>query len=342
MSRPTIADLAAAANVSVSTVDRILNGRDPVRQSTADLVLKAAERIGYHGTTAIRHRLANGKPVRRLGFLLQQRDHEDYRLWGESLAEATRASSLVHGRPIVRYLDDLSAENILDNLLHLSREVDALAVVAPDQPQINQAVDTLIRDGLPVFSVISNLSSPGYSGHVGIDNQKQGRTAAWFITHMCRKPGKVALLVGSQRYVCQSTAETGFRSHFREKRGDFEVLETLSTLEDEQRAYELTEQLLKRTPDLVGLYLAGGGIAGVTQALRDYGAATQCIAIGHELTDETRSALVDNVLHVVLSHPPHQMAETLVDAMAEAALGKGRMHAGKHILPFDIHTSANI
>jgi len=342
MSRPTIADLAVAANVSVSTVDRILNGRDPVRKVTAELVLKAAERIGYHGTAAIRHRLANGKPVRRLGFLLQQRGHQEYRLWGDSLAEATRACSLVHGRPIVRYLDDLSAENIIDNLIQLSREVDALAVVALDQPLVHQAVESLTTDGLPVFSFVTDLTPSGQSGHVGVDNLKKGGTAAWFITHMCRKPGKVALLVGSQDYLSQSNAEIGFRAHFRGKRTDFEVLETVSTLEDDQRAYELTEHLLKHTRDLVGLYLTGGGIAGFMRALRDHGSAEQYVAIGNELTEETRSALTDCVLDVVLSHPPQEVAALLVDAMADASLGKGRLPVRKQILPFDIHTATNI
>jgi len=342
MSRPTMADLAAAANVSISTVDRILNGRGPVRQSTAELVLQAAERIGFHGTAAIQHRLTNGKPVRKLGFLLQYQHHREYRLWGESLAEATRTCGMVHGRPIVRYLEDISPESIIDSLLQLSREVDALALVAPDQPTINQVVDALATEGVPVFSVISDLTCPGRSGHVGVDNQKRGRTAAWFIMHMGRKPGKVALLVGNRRYLSHSTAEVGFRLHFQEMRSNFEILETVSTMEDEQRAYELTEQLLKHTPDLVGLYMAGGGISGVMQALRDHANAASCVAIGNELTDETRSALVDNVLHIVLSHPPHRLAATLVDAMAKAALGKGQLQAQKHILPFDIHTSESI
>ena len=46
MRRPTIADLAQAAGVSVATVDRVLNGRLPVRSETARKVSEAAERIG--------------------------------------------------------------------------------------------------------------------------------------------------------------------------------------------------------------------------------------------------------------------------------------------------------
>ena len=43
MARPTIADLARTAGVGISTVDRVLNGRDPVRRATAERVLAAAE-----------------------------------------------------------------------------------------------------------------------------------------------------------------------------------------------------------------------------------------------------------------------------------------------------------
>ena len=48
--RPTIQDLAENAGVSVATVDRVLNRRLPVRESTALRVVSAAEAIGYHAT----------------------------------------------------------------------------------------------------------------------------------------------------------------------------------------------------------------------------------------------------------------------------------------------------
>ena len=38
--RPTIRDLAEAAGVSVATVDRVLNGRHPVREETARQILR--------------------------------------------------------------------------------------------------------------------------------------------------------------------------------------------------------------------------------------------------------------------------------------------------------------
>lgn len=72
MRRPTIQDLAAAAGVSVATVDRVLNGRLRVREETARKVSEAAERIGYHGATAIRQRVMADLPEYHLAIVLQR------------------------------------------------------------------------------------------------------------------------------------------------------------------------------------------------------------------------------------------------------------------------------
>ena len=48
--RPTMADLAQAAGVSVATVDRVINRRLPVNSDTVQRVVQAAEQIGYRAT----------------------------------------------------------------------------------------------------------------------------------------------------------------------------------------------------------------------------------------------------------------------------------------------------
>lgn len=45
--KPTIRDVAKEANVSVSTVSRVINGRDSVHESTKKIVLDAIEKLGF-------------------------------------------------------------------------------------------------------------------------------------------------------------------------------------------------------------------------------------------------------------------------------------------------------
>ncbi|MGV1760039.1 LacI family DNA-binding transcriptional regulator [Rhizobium sp. A22-96] len=344
MSRPTIADLAKAANVGVSTVDRVLNGRDPVRPQTAERVLLAAEKIGFHGVTAIRRRIESDKPVIKLGFLLKQSHRKLYQMWADVLTKAVELYPEAHGRAIVRFMDDLSPAKAAEAILALSREADAIGMITSDHPQVNHAVDGLEAEGIPVFTMISDLSAPGRAGYVGNDCVKKGRTAAWFIDNVNPRPGKVAVFVGSHRYLAQELCEIGFRSYFRESAPDFQMMETMGTQEEPELAYELTRKLLRSEPDWVGLYVAGGGVTGVMRALREDGgpAAKRLMVAAHELTNETRTGLAEGLIKVVLSHPPRLLAETLVRAMAEALDTHRTPQVSQHILPFEIYTAANI
>ena len=86
--RPTIADLARSAGVSVATVDRVLNGRHPVRRETAQRVYEAATELRFHATGLIRRRLAEDMPQVRVGFLLQKPRQAFYQAFERELRAA--------------------------------------------------------------------------------------------------------------------------------------------------------------------------------------------------------------------------------------------------------------
>lgn len=268
-------------------------------------------------------------------------------MWGDRLAEATRASTIIHGRPSIRFLDDLSPENVAENMMALSREVDTLALVAQDRPKINHAVDLLAADGVPVFTLVTDLSARGVAGHIGIDDLKKGRAAAWFIHGLSHRRGpdspyKVAVLMGSARYVSQDLAEAGFRSYLREHAPDARLIATKATLEDNDQAFAITADLLEAHPDIAGIYVAGGGVGGVIAALRSHEKARLPIVVVNELTEETRAALMDDVVKVVLSHPAEAMAKSAVDVMARNLIRQSDIGRQKHILPFEVFTAENI
>ncbi|AMP12626.1 putative LacI transcriptional regulator domain protein [Collimonas pratensis] len=55
--------------------------------------------------------------------------------------------------------------------------------------------------------------------------------------------------------MCQERAEISFRSCFREYAPEFQLLETLISLEDIHLVQVATLDLLKRHPDLAGIYV---------------------------------------------------------------------------------------
>ncbi len=340
--RPTIADLARAAGVGVSTVDRVLNGRHAVRRPTAERVLRAAEAIGFHGTGAIRQRLSTDEPERTLGFILQESATPFYRHLGESLALATRRSASIRGRPVVDHFAEITPRAIAERLLALGRKVDAVAIVAADHPHVGSAIDELRDEGVPVLAIISDLTAMARIGFVGLDSRRLGRTAAWAMVRLTDAPGEIGIVVGSHRFLCQELTEMSFRSYFREHAPAFHLAEPLISLESVRLAQEGTLDLLRRTPELRGLFVAGGGIEGVIAALEEAGMQDRITTIGLDLTEITKKALIDGTLDLVLSHPRERIAEAAVETMA-AALANGRSEPPSEILvPFEIYTPENV
>ena len=338
--RATMADVARAAGVSPSTVDRVLNARVPVRSDTATRIHAAAQALGYHPVGVIRARLQEVRPKRTLGFLLQQRSSAFYSGLADALATATQASAQMQGRAVVRFLDDLAPQAVCAQLAQLAQSCDALALVAADHPHIHAAIAQLRAQGKPVFALVSDLDAPERAGYAGLDNRRVGRTAAGFITRQAAQPGQIGIFVGSHRYQCQELCEMSFRSYVREHAPGFEVLEPVVTLESDHYAQEATRDLLQRYPDLVGVYVGGGGIDGVLQALRDHvnrQPGLPLVAVAHDLTSTTRAALLGGYLQAVLSHPLPLLAERLVRAMAEPPSAVQQI-----VVPMDIHTPESV
>ena len=168
------------------------------------------------------------------------------------------------------------------------------------------------------MALVSDLSSPDRAGYVGVDWRKAGRKAGWAMPKLAPQPGKVAIVVGSHRYQAHEICEISFRSYLREHAPGLELLEPLISLEEPRLAYESVLDLLKRTPDLAGIYSAGGGVEGVIQALREMDTHRHVAAICNELIDETREGLIDGIVDLVMSHPLPQVASAAVEMMREA------------------------
>ena len=344
--RPTIPDLAQAAGVSVATIDRVLNRRLPVREVTIERVLDAAEAIGFHATGLIKQRLQEGVPQRTFGFLLQGRGDIFYRQLGDDLAAATRNRADIRGKAVLDFVDELSPAVLAQRIMALGERADALAVVSVDHPHVSLAIERLQARGVPTFAIISDLTTEARAAYIGQDSRKEGRTAGWMIARTARQPGKVGIIVGTHRYLCQETAEISFRSYFREYAPEFRLLEPLVNLEDAKIAHEATLDLLQQNADLVGLYVCGGGTDGVIAAAREEwarsGARAPVAIICNERTDVTRAALIDGILTAVISTRTDQVADRTVAAMVEASGAPAAGRPGQVFVPFDLYVAENV
>jgi LacI family transcriptional regulator len=340
--RPTIADLAMAAGVSVATVDRVINGRHPVREETAKRVYEAASAIGYHAVSLLRQRVFEGLPQYKFGFILQKPKHHFYQHFAREIETAVMTTQGIRGVAQIEFAQNHSPAALADLLRSVGHRNQAVAMTAPDLPGLSVVVEELKNKGIPVFSLLSDFAAGIREGYVGLNNRKVGRTAAWMIAKAAKKPGKVAVFVGSHRFHGHELREIGFRSYFRENAPDFEVLDTLVNLESLQITHETTLDLIHRHPDLIGFYVASGGMEGAISALREAKSFGKLHVIVNELTPDSRSALADEILMMAMCTPLPALCRELVSQMVGAINNGPASAPGQTFLPFEMYVPENI
>ncbi|MCP3380031.1 LacI family DNA-binding transcriptional regulator [Bradyrhizobium sp. CCGUVB4N] len=341
MKRPTIADLAQAAGVSMSTVNRLLHGGATVRSETVEHVVETAERIGFYGLGTLRERR---KPHRNLGFLMQRSHRPLYQLWAAQIvaAAARRTDTVIKAN--VLFEDDLAPEAVATNLLSLGKDSDAVAVITADHPLVSQVIDELRATRVPVVAYITDLSAARRGGFVGTDNWKGGRTAAWFIRQTVRERGKVFPLIGSHRYQCQNISDASFRSYMREHAPDFDVSDTLLVHEDPGKAHEVIQKLIDENPDLMGIFVNDGATSGVLGAMRELSPERQrkIRIVCRDLGPETRKGLSEGLITASICHPFDKMPQELIDVMLRLVECPDTPSIEQRLVPFEILTPESI
>ncbi|PZQ48502.1 MAG: LacI family transcriptional regulator [Rhodovulum sulfidophilum] len=340
--RATVADVAREAGVSVATVDRVVNGRLPVREDTARRVLDAAQRLGFHAAGLIRARLREQLPEVAIGLLLQRPRDPFYSDLAERLRQAITGSRLFRGVPRIDYWTEDDPADIAARLRRLGRRSRAVALVSPDHAAVAEAVAELTARDVPVFTLLSDLALTARTSHIGIDGRKAGRTAAWAIHHAARRPGRVGVIVGSRRFLGHETREIGFRSYFRELAPEFRVLDAVVNSESDAATEEAVTQLAEAYPDLAGIYLAGGGVEGGVAGLARLPEARRPAMVCPELPPRARAALAGRMLTAAVCEPVDRLCERLMELVVLALEGEGARLPNQVVLPMDLLTPENL
>lgn len=330
--RPTIKDVAKAAGVSVTTVDRAINGRAQVRAETMRKIAEAAHRVGYHGKGLFEGRLNAEIPEVTLGFVLLKQSQEFYRNFAAEIERAVATRSDILGRAEIRFSASQSPAEFAELLTDLGESCDAIAATAVNDLKLDQIVEGLKAEGISVFSLLNDFAQGIRKSYVGLNNMKVGRLAAWLITRTAREPGKLAIFVGGNRWHGHDLREVGFRSFVRQEGAGFSVLDTLVNLETRQLTYEATLDLIDRHPDLAGIYVAGGGMEGAIAALREKHPEPRLALVVNELIAESRAALIDGYAVMAISTPLPDLCRDVVDMMVRSVRETDDGVAGQHFL----------
>jgi LacI family transcriptional regulator len=293
-----IREIARQAGLSEATVDRVLNQRGGVRQSTVDEV---------HRAIADLHRQRSQMRLSGRTFYLDLVVDAPARF--SSAVRAALESQLPLVRPATfraRFhlteappIPDLVAT--LDGIAR--RGSQGVVLKAPDHPQVVAAVERLAEAGIPVVTLVTDLPTSRRVAYVGLDNRAAGATAAYLIDQWLPDDSAVLVTRGTGSFRGEDDREMGFRATTRSLRPGRRQVDLVDPTGDDEALRGLVRDALAAHPDIAAVYsmYAVGGNAATVAAFADTGRVCRAF-IAHDLDAENLALLHGGQLSAVLHH----------------------------------------
>jgi LacI family transcriptional regulator len=306
---PTIADIARIAGVGTATVDRVLNRRPGVNADTVQRVMQVVADLGTPPQP--------GRPRRgenfRFAFVLPADDSPFLGLLDRQIAQSAGDFRHQHITEVTHRLDASDPAAFAAQLALLGdsgQPCQGVALLAPDLPPIKLAINQLVRAGVHVVTLFSDVAGSMRGTHIGADNRAAGRTAGLLLGRMAAAPTGGTLLLSSQatRLTCEIERRIGFAQVLEERFPQLRLLRTPDLPADDDGAAAALQAFLQNDVDLerlAGIYNVGSGSVGVVRALAAFGLGSRIGVVAHDFTDEHRDLLGSGALSYVLHQDIH-------------------------------------
>ena len=302
---PTIAEIARLAGVGTATVDRVLNRRPGVNAETVGRVLQVVATLGATPQP--------GRPRRgenfRFAYVLPDEASSFIGLIDRQIAQSAGDFRHQHITEITHRLDARDPARFAGQLAALG-DCHGIAVLAPDLPPIKLAINELVRSGVHVVTLFSDVAGSLRETYIGADNRAAGRTAGLLLARMVQPSARDTLLLASQatRLSAEIERRVGFAQVLEERCSHLRLVRVPDLPADDEGVERALCEFLSAGIDrtrVAGIYHVGCGGAGVAKAWAQMGMAPEIGAVVHDLNEEHRTLLTAGALSYLLHQDIH-------------------------------------
>jgi LacI family transcriptional regulator len=302
----TITQIAESAGVSTATVDRVLNNRPGVNPATVHKVREAMATLG--GGAPVRGRPRSTSNY-RFAFVLPGTRRGFFDLVDRVIAQAAGEFRHQHITEVTHRPPVSDANQFAAELLKLS-DLDGVALLAPDVPQVKLAINELVRAGVHVVTLFSDVPGSMRETAIGADNRAAGRTAGLLIGRSLPRGDAAlcALLSPATRYAAEIDRRIGFQQVMEERFPAARLLRLFELPESDDEAFEYARAALG--DDAIGgrlsaLYNVGPSSFGIARALAAHGYDHELMFTTHDMLEVHRSMLISGAVSYVLDQDVH-------------------------------------
>lgn len=310
--RPTARDLAKAAGVSLATVDRVLNDRPNVSEKSAQKVLQAIEKIGFVRNPAAVN-LARNRTLRfrfilpeagdlYLSELLRQVEETSNNLSSDLVAVEMTQIRVDDPHHVANYLATLDADS-----------VDGVAIMAPESPQVRDAMARLSERGIDLVQFLSGQEKLGDADFVGVDNIAAGATAGKIVGRFLPgEPGNILVIAETMQAQDSIERRIGLDNIINEKFPNLNCLPTLETHADPARAKRIIDRSFQYNSKIVAVYVMCSEARIPITAVSEVAGLESLAIVVHERTPFTEDAIRSEQIDAIIGQNPGHAVRSAV------------------------------
>lgn len=313
--RPTTKDLARAAGVSLATVDRVLNARPNVSSKTVRKVNEAIDRIGFvrnHAAASLaRNKVYNFRflfPAVGDQYLSELLDRV------EEASEALRSEMISVEAVRIPMTDPHATANYISSLA--SDEVDGIAIMAPESPQVRDAMARLPDRGIKAVQFLSGQEKLESLDFTGIDNVSAGATAGRIVGRFLGdRTGKIMVVAETLQSMGSIERRLGFDSVINADFPNLKVLPSLETHGDERRTSKVIARTMVHQEDIVAIYVMGSEARIAVSKAEESCNLARLTVVAHERTPFSEDALKDGRIDAIIAQNPGHAVRSAIRTM---------------------------
>ena len=324
--------IAEMAKVSIGTVDRALHGRGGIKEATQKRILQIAEQIGYSPNLAARA-LSVGKPRVRIGVCIPKEIHFFYdQLWGGVMDEARHPEQLgveFVNRP-VQALGEGDTE-VFKELV--ASGVDGIVLTAGSPKELTPLINEAEENGVRVVCVSTDAPDSRRSSIVCVEPYLNGCLAGELMGKFVRPGSKVGVVAGMLTTEDHRKKTDGFSEEFLRHCPGGKIVSVIEGHEDEAESFQKTSDLLRRFPQLDGLYVNTVNCLPVCRALGEQGFEGKVKLITTDLFAEMAPYFQKGIITASIYQHPYRQGQIAVRLIADNLTNKVHLPPAAHLSP---------
>lgn len=294
----TLKEIAAMAGVHRSTVDKVLHKRPGVSEEVRQRVQQVIDQTGYRPNLAGRALQKQAASIRLAAILLEV-DALPFIKQG-----IRKAVDALHMCPVDVSFSSCAFGDVDTQTAQIEQAIadkaDGIILSPLSAEPVRQAVCRASESGIPVVCTNTDLENAGRLCYVGEDAAKAGRVAGRMMGEFLGGRGRIAVITSTSELRAGTyflyVRERAFLDYVKAGFPHIEIAETLPSFENPAKTYSMTLDLLRRRPELDGIYIVGGGVGEVGRAIRQAGLGGKvkviCFEDYPEILDLLREGIV--------------------------------------------------